>query len=163
MTKFNFMTATKAELQTHIEEKEKSNIKITEFFTKERAEWSNELTPLYKTLAYRDMNKIVDLQAETLSLRHRIQDKISEYMSSLSKQNTYYKTSAADRTQYYLTGFGIKTSSTEKKEFVNRDLAQDKSGLELMETHIEFLRECRYNCDQIGYAVKNMIGLMAYI
>ena len=163
MAKFDFMTATKAELDKHIEDKEKSNEKITEFFSKEREEWSKQLLPLYKTLSYRDMNKIADLQAETLSLRHRIQDKISEYMSSLSKQSSYYKKSWADKIQYYHTGFGIKLSSTEKKEFVNRDLREDKVGLELMETHIEFLRECRYSCDQIQYAVKNLIGLMAYV
>lgn len=159
----NFMKATREELQTFMDSLEATNDKIETAFEKERGEWSAELNPLYDTLRYMDKTKVVNLQAETLSLRQRIQDKITYYMSQLSKRMPIYRQSVGDRFEFYATGFGIKSSDGLKKSFVDRDMSQRKRNIELLENHIEFLRECRYSCDQIQYSVKNIVGIAQYI
>ncbi len=84
-------------------------------------------------------------------------------MKRLSKSNTNYKKANADRVEYYMTGFGIKVSDATRTKLIDRDLSERERNVESLQTHIEYLRECRNGCDQIGYAVKNLVGLISYI
>ena len=161
--KLDFMKADRKTLETAMDKVEEKNNKIEEIFSDERKEWGDELLPLFDILRRMDKNSMVDLQAETLSLRHRIQDKITYYMAKLSKSMPSHKSALADRFEFYATGYGIKTSAPEQRKFVDRDLAQRSRSIELLENHIEYLRECRYSCDQIQYAVKNVIGIAQYV
>ena len=156
---FNFMKATREELEAFMDNLESTNDKIEAAFEKESNDWTLQINPLIDTLRYMDKNKIANLQADTLSLRQRVQDKITYYMAQLAKRRPLFNKSIGDRMEYYATGFGIKTSAAEKKVFVDRDVSQRKRNIELLENHIDFLRETRYNCDQIMYGVKNVIGL----
>ena len=163
MASIDFIKASRQQLEQVMDKLEETNNKIDVNFEKERLTWKNELMPLYEILRNLDKTAMADLQASTLSLRHRIQDKITYYMSQLSKNLPKHKSAVGDRFEYYLTGFGIKVGSEDKKRFVERDMAQRKRSIELLENHIEFLRECRYSCDQIQYAVKNVVGIAQYL
>ena len=132
-------------------------------FRDQREVWSNTLTPLYKKLSTREPKIIMDAQSECLAIRSRLQDDISKHTSQLTKAYVSYKNAFGDRMEYYMTGFGVKTSSSEKVKMVDRDLAEAKRRVELLETHIEFLKECRYSCDQVGYSIKNIVGLISYL
>lgn len=142
---------------------EEANKKLEEFFENERSQWREMLTPLYKTLAKKEPKSAIELQAETLSLRQKIQEDITVYMNRLTREISKFRKAKADRFEYYFHGFGLKTASSEKTIMVERDLAEKKRNVELLESHIEFLRECRYNCDQIQYSVKNLVGLLGYM
>ena len=132
-------------------------------FRDQREVWSNTLTPLYKKLSTREPKIIMDAQSECLAIRSRLQDDISKHTSQLTKAYVSYKNAFGDRMEYYMTGIGVKTSSSEKVKMVDRDLAEAKRRVELLETHIEFLKECRYSCDQVGYSIKNIVGLISYL
>jgi len=142
---------------------EATNEKLELFFDEERVRWEKLLQPLYATLASRDMKSTVVLQADVLSLRQKLQEDITMYMNRLAKEMSKFRKAKADRLEFYMHGFGIKTASTERTAMIDRDLSEKKRNVELLESHIEFLRESRYSCDQIQYAVKNLVGLMAYI
>jgi len=142
---------------------ENSNGKLEDYFDEERKKWNNLLSTLYAVLSKKDINAITELQANVLSLRQKIQEDISIYMNRLTKENSKLRKAKADRMEYYMYGFGLKTGSTEKTMMIDRDLNEKKRNVELLESHIEYLRECRYSCDQIQYAVKNLVGLLNYI
>lgn len=162
-SKIDLTKASRDQIDKYNEKTENLNEKLEDYFEKERSKWEKELMPLYQTLSDRDNYKIINLQSSTLSLRHKIQDEISSYMAKLSKEMPKYKASYADRMEFYMHGYGIKTASSEKTKMVDRDLSEKKRNIELLENHIEFLRQCRYACDQIQYSVKNIVGLMNYM
>ena len=114
-----------------------------------------------------ETNNIIDLGFSLSKIQREIpkglQDDISKHTSQLTKAYVSYKNAFGDRMEYYMTGFGVKTSSSEKVKMVDRDLAEAKRRVELLETHIEFLKECRYSCDQVGYSIKNIVGLISYL
>lgn len=139
------------------------NERAREFYEKEQETWRVELAPLYELLATRDFKELTNLQAVNLSLRHRIQDSITKYLTRLSKENVKYKQSFGDRMEFYIDGFGYKTNNGEKIKMIERDLNERKHAVELLEAHIEHLKELRYCCDQIQYSVKNITALMSYI
>ena len=139
------------------------NDKAEDIFKRERDKWSNLLSPLYSKLSNKDKKDIVELQSESLAIREQLQQSISYHSSQLSKANVTYKNAFGDRLEFYMTGFGIKTASSEKTKMVDRDLAEAKRRTELLEVHIDFLRECRYSCDQIGYAIKNLTEIYKYL
>jgi hypothetical protein len=155
--------AKREELERIMIKVEEANKKLEDYFEIERKKWQDMLDPLYAILSTKDPRSAVELQADTLSLRQKLQEDITIYMNRLAREMSKFRKSKADRFEYYMTGYGIKTASSEKTVMVERDLAEKKRNVELLESHIEFLRECRYNCDQIQYSVKNLVGLLAYM
>lgn len=139
------------------------NDKAEVIFTKEREKWSELLRPLYARLGRRDAVDYVLIQSECLSIREQLQQSIAFHQTQLSKAHVTYKNAFGERMEFYMHGFGIKVNTGEKTKLVDRDLAEAKRRSELLEVHIDFLRECRYSCDQVGYAVKNFTELMKYI
>ena len=138
------------------------NENIDSFLSTEKDKLTKELNPLYQQLTAKDFNQLIDLQAAILSLRHRIVDFITVYLNKLSKEIAKIKKVKSDRMMYYLTGFGIKIGSTQITSLIDSDLAEHDRGIKLLETYIEYLRECKQSCDQVGYSVKNRIELLRY-
>lgn len=160
--KIDLKTAKLTEIENNNNKISEVNIRAKEFYDNERKTWSEELMPLYGKLKIKEFTELTELQAINLSLRHRIQDSITHYLNRLSKENVRYKQAFGDRMEYYIDGFGLKTNSGEKTKLVDRDLNERKHAIELLEAHIEHLRELRQICDQIQYAVKNITTLMGY-
>lgn len=159
----DLIKAKREQIDSYLEQLREKNDTIEKYFDGQREKYQEMLEPLYTKLGKREMETTITLQAEVLSLRGKIQEDITNHMNRLSKENTKYKKSVADRMEYYMHGFGYKTASTERKELINRDIAERKRMSELLESHIEYLREIRYSCDQIQFAVKNLVGIMNYI
>ena len=139
------------------------NDKAEDLFSRERDKWSELLSPLYARLGHRDPTDYILIQSESLSAREQLQQSIAKHSNNLSKAQVTYKNAYGERMEFYMHGFGIKVNTGEKTKLVDRDLAEAKRRSELLEVHIDFLRECRYSCDQIAYAVKNFTALLAYI
>lgn len=139
------------------------NIKVENFFDNERSKWNTELQELHDILHSNKHEDFIRLQSKCLSIRQMIQESITKYMNKLSKENAKYRKYNADRFEFYMTGFGLKTGAGDKKILIDRDLTESKHNVELIESHIEYLRECRISCDQIQFAVKNAIALLNYL
>ncbi|SRR6266403_1965584 len=140
-----------------------ANDKIQDFLDQQRQKWSNEIHPLFDALRSSDAKMFLDIQANSLSLRQKLTEEITNYLSKISKDKTKLNKCLADRTEYYMHGFGMKTTDRQQREMINRDLAQTQRSMEMLELHVEFLRETRVACDNIGYAVKNKLGFMTYL
>jgi hypothetical protein len=57
----------------------------------------------------------------------------------------------------------LKTNTGEKSVMVDGDLAELDRTIELMQLHIDFLRDCVKTVDNLQFAVKNRVMLMEYL
>jgi ketosteroid isomerase-like protein len=160
------MDYSKADRQSVDQQNEKiliANDRVQDLLDQHRQKWNNEVELLFNVLRSGDVKEFNDLQAKALSLRQRLTEEITTYLNKISKDKRTLDKCIADRVEYYMHGFGMKTTDKQQKDMINRDLAQKQRSMELLEAHVEHLRETRTVCDQIGYAVKNRLGFMAYL
>jgi hypothetical protein len=162
-TKLNLKTANAQQIVNMNVNMNTKNDKAEELFKNEREKWSKLLTPLYGRLGTKNVRDIVSIQSDCLSIREQIQQSISYHSNQLSKARVALRNATGDRFEFYYHGFGMKTNTSEKTKMVDRDLAEAERRNELLEVHIDFLRECRVSCDQIGYAVKNLVSILTYL
>ena len=134
---------------------------LEEFYTSEREVWDAKLKPLFNKLRG-NPQILVELQSETLIVRQSLCDEINSSLTALIKEKLKLKKVAADRMMHWSTGSGLKYTAKEYITLIENDLKDIMAEMELLEAHIEHLRECRTNCDQIGYGVKNRIEMLNY-
>lgn len=157
-TKLDYTKATRKDVMMSWAAYEEYNNKVEELFFKERAEWEAMKREILHKIGDVDLAKIVgDLQVLNLAFRSQCTEKIAFYMNRLARDNVRMNRTLGDRREYYLTNFGLKTTDTQTKDMLNRDLSELKRSMEMMETHIEYIRENIKFSDQIGYAIKNKV------
>lgn len=146
-----------------IDNVKKLNDTFDEFLKNDREEWNKILEPLFQRVTHKSPDDLMELQALGLSRRQMLVEKIATYMNKLAKETISLKQAEADRFLFYMTGFGIKTNTGEKKILFDAELAELERNIQLIQTHIEFLRDCKLSCDNINWAVKNRISLMGIL
>lgn len=140
---------------------EKNNAMET-FYSGKREEWTKCIMPLFKQL--KDVPQAVyEMQAEALSYRHGLNEEIAFFLSKLSKEMSSLKKAKRDRFVYYATGFSLKTNTGEKTVLTDGDLSENDRSIEMLQAHIEFLRDCVKTLDNLQFAVKNRVMLMEYL
>lgn len=132
--------------------------KTEDFLEKQRASWNRKLDPLYNKLK-QDPDSLLELQSTVLSYRQMITEEIAMFMNKLSRDIVLMKNAKSDRYMFYATGFGLKTNLQEKKLLIDSELAELEHKKEILETHLEFLKEAKVMCDNLGWAVKNRIEI----
>jgi uncharacterized protein YicC (UPF0701 family) len=162
-TPLNLKTANAQQIANMNSNMNSKNDKAEELFKQEREKWSKLLSPLYTRMGTKSVRDIVSIQSDTMSIREQIQQSLSYHSNQLSKARVALRNATGDRFEFYYHGFGMKTNTSDKVKMVDRDLAEAERRNELLEVHIEFLRECRISCDQIGYAVKNLVEILKYL
>ena len=92
-----------------------------------------------------------------------LNEQINFFLNKRSKETTKIKRLRQDKFVFYATGFGIKTNLGEKGILIDGHLAENDRSLEIIESHIQFMRDTVKNLESLGFAVKNMIELMNYL
>jgi hypothetical protein len=159
----DFLKANRETIELHVLALEKKNQKVKDYLFEERERYNAKLGKLITTLGDKDILNTIMLQSDMLNVRQEIVDDISKWATKYASQKSTYSKSVADRMEYYMHGFGLKTTNGEKTQMMDRDLREVKLGLELIEQHIEFLRDTRSSCDNIGYAMKNRTVMLQYL
>lgn len=144
------------------------NDKYENYFETKREKWNEELEPIFRSIyqnnfTINNSRVIVDAQANALSFRQRLQQDISKYAQKLSKQKSQNKILSQEKFIFYSTGFGLKTNLGEKKLLIDGHLRENERQSDLIETHIDFLRETSSNLESFQYSVKNVISLIDYL
>ena len=124
--------------------------------------------PLFKVLSINlnnnDASKsILEAQSISLSFRQEINEQISVFLSKRSREDIKIKKIRQDKFIFYATGFGIKTNLGEKTLLIDAHLAENERGIQLIENHIQFLRDTLKNLETFGFSIKNMIELLNYL
>jgi hypothetical protein len=145
-----------------------TNDKLEDFFNNKRAEWNKTIEPLFKVLSLdlsspSNLKSILEGQSLALSYRQQINEQISLFLNKRSKETTKIKKLRQDKFIFYATGFGIKTNLGEKGILIEGHIAENDRTIEIIDSYIEFLRDCNKNLESLGYSIKNMIELMNYL
>lgn len=110
---------------------------------------------------YADIKKLIEYQAEIISYSQIASEEIKTYALMLSKNNTQIKELIKQRYEFYSTKYQLNVKNdTAKKSLVEADIARIRQRSELLEIHIQFLRDTASNLESLNYAVKNRIELM---
>lgn len=144
------------------------NDKYEDFFSKKRLEWNNQLEPLFKTIyqgnfTMNNSRKIIDAQASVLSLRQKCNDKIGYYAQKMAKIKSENAIISQQKYLFYSTGFGLKTNLGEKKLLIDGHLRENTRHSDLIENHINYLRETLNTLESWGYGIKNIIQIIEYL
>jgi hypothetical protein len=136
--------------------------KFDDEYTKSRAMVAEKLYPLYIKLKG-DIQDIYEIQPEMLSTRQIISDQMSFFIGKLLKVNKKIREVESSKLQDYLPMKKDGYSSKDIQMMIDDDLKEIKAQKEILEIHIDFLKECRRNCDQIGYGIKNRNAIAVYL
>lgn len=103
---------------------------------------------------------VVPLQADSISIRQQLNEQIKQMSYTLYKLMPRIKTFKKQRFEYYAGAQApYATNATERTKLVEWDLAIHDHKKDILDTHIEFLRESMKVMDVIGYAIKNKVAL----
>lgn len=139
------------------------------YFKKVRTDWNEKIEKLVENVRFENfvgdnIQKVFDSQSYASSYMHILTDEISVFMTKLSKSKTTEKAALQAKFIYYSTGFGMKVSNaTQMKYLIDSHVAEEARACELLETHIEYLRDSRKVLETYMYSIKNAIQLYNYI
>lgn len=138
------------------------NDKTEELLKTQRSQWVHKIEPLLETM--RDgIEELYEMQASALSYRHILGDEINFYTTKLSKVIAEQKRIRKDKLINYTIKFQVKLNTSEKNVCIDADTSEMERYVELLQMHIEFLRESIKTIDNLQFAVKNKIALLDYL
>jgi hypothetical protein len=146
---------------------EETNDRMEEFFLNKRSDWNKNIEPLFQIMKQNfkpeTTEKIIDIQASALSYRQILNEEISLFLNKRSKEDIKLKRLKQEKFIFYATGFGLKTNMGEKSILIDAHTSQIERTIQLIDTHIEFLRASAKNLESLGYAIKTIIELYNYL
>mgnify|MGYP000860232898 CR=1 FL=1 len=144
-----------------------TNDKLEDFFASKRDTWNKNIDPLYISLrndfTIDNSQKIIEIQSLALSYRQVINEEISLFLNKRTKEEVKMKKLKQDKFVFYATGFGLKTNLGEKALLIDAHIAENERNLQLIDVHVDFLRNSSKNLETLGYTIKNIIELMNYL
>jgi len=148
-----------------IEKSKAKNEKFEDYFKESRKRWNEKIEPLFGILKepITKTDSIMMNQAVSLAYKQELADQISDFLSKRSKEENSLKVLKREKFFLYALSSGLKTNMGEKTILIEGHINENQRSLELIETHIEFLRSCVKNLDSFGFTLKNIIELMNYL
>lgn len=157
---------TKEELE-RINKVKETNDKMEEFFNQKRERWNENIEPLFQIMktnfTLENSQKIIEIQSLALSYRQNINEEISYFLNKRSKEDVKLKALKQEKFIFYATGVGLKTNMGEKNLLIDAHIGENERNIQLIDTHIEFLRSTSKNLEALGFTIKNIIELMNYL
>lgn len=161
------MTLYDTEEIERINKARETNDKLEDFFASKREAWNKNMEPLYISLRENftidNSHKIIEIQSLALSYRQVINEEISLFLNKRTKEEVKMKKLKQDKFVFYATGFGLKTNLGEKALLIDAHIAENERNLQLIDVHVDFLRNSSKNLETLGYTIKNIIELMNYL
>lgn len=150
-----------------INKAKETNDKTEEFFNQKREKWNKNIEPLFQIMktnfTLENSQKIIEIQSLALSYRQNINEEISYFLNKRSKEDVKLKTLKQEKFIFYATGVGLKTNMGEKNLLIDAHISENERNIQLIDTHIEFLRSTSKNLESLGFTIKNIIELMNYL
>tara|TARA_Y100000389_G_C17449956_1_gene514100 strand:+ start:2047 stop:2481 length:435 start_codon:yes stop_codon:yes gene_type:complete len=121
----------------------------------EREEWNNNITELVKSS--KRIEELSQSQVFMLSYRQILVDKLTDMKNTIGRKISRNYSYIANRTQYYKTSHSIKLQDRDIKEFINADMSESLSQLDMLKNQIDYYRSTIDTLDKLGFAIKNRI------
>ena len=129
-------------------------------FSTERDDWTNQVKSLAERL--KNIYDVGDLLTDLYSQRQIAGDYVHEIASLGSRLNKIYRERKRERYIHYTQNYDLRLDKDPKNMFIEVDLAELVERRELIQNHLEFMRETLRSIDTICYGVKHRIALEEY-
>lgn len=123
----------------------------------DREKWSTRILEMIRGL--KQMDSLVDSQVNMLSYRHMLIDHITGIQSIIYRKKESYELKYREKYIEYTTNGNLKLNGGEKDRFVKADLTPIQRQISLLESHLDFYRECIRTLDNSAFAIRNRIKL----
>lgn len=137
------------------EELEAKTLELEETLMRDRDKWSKKIRDLVAML--RNMNEISEAQVLMLSYRQMLLDATSSFQASLYKKNVSFDAFYKSKFREYTLDYDIKLNGGEKEKLIRSDLSIIQRQIHLLESHIDYYKECIRTLDNMGFAIRNRI------
>lgn len=123
----------------------------------DRLDWNAKLDKLVKDS--KRIEQLAESQVFMLSYRQILVDKLIDMKNVISRKNARNYAYIRDRWRYYRTNYDLKLQDKEIKDFMNADMCENITQLELLNNQIEYYRSTIDTIDKLGFAIKNRIAI----
>jgi len=128
---------------------------------KEREDYWNKTIDVIKGKLMCSVKDVIPVQAEAISLRQILTEQIKSMSYEIYKLIPKMHTCRKQIFEYYA---GAKapyiTNASERNKLVEWDMALHDQRKNVLDEHINFLRETMRNVDNINYSIKNKITIL---
>jgi hypothetical protein len=129
-------------------------------FQTEREEWTTKVQSLTERL--KSIYDCAELLTDLYSQRQIAGDYIHELVAHSSKLNRVYRERKRERFLHYTQNYDLRLDKDPKMLFIDVDLADLVERREILQNHLDFMRETLRSIDTICYGVKHRIALEEY-
>jgi hypothetical protein len=129
-------------------------------FSKEREDWTSKVSSLSERL--RNIYDVAELLTDLYSQRQIAGDYAHELVGHASRLNRIYRERKKERFLYYTQNYDLRLDKDPKMLFIDVDLADLVERREILQNHLEFMRETLRSIDTMCYGVKHRIALEEY-
>jgi len=136
---------------------ESSSEKLSKRFTEEREQWKKTIADMSERL--RDIYSVGSLLTDLYSQRQVALEYSHTLMSHLIRLNKILRAKKAERWLHYTQNYDLRLDKDPKNLMVDVDLGPIIEQKEMVENHLNYMRETVKTVDTICYGVKYRISL----
>jgi hypothetical protein len=130
-------------------------LEIEKKLQSQRNDWGIKIVNLIKQL--KDIEGLSDAQVDMLSYRQMLVEQLTKFrIRSKNTSTTYEKKFKSKFISYF--NYDYKINDKQKVDMVNADLHFYRRQLGLLDSQIEFFKECINTLDKMGFAIKNRVN-----
>jgi hypothetical protein len=138
-------------------ELEEKTVQLELSLVKDREQWNKKIHEVIQML--KTMTELPEAQILMLSYRQMIVDGISGMQASIYKKNISYDSYYKIKFREYSLDYDMKLTGGEKERMIKADLGIVKRQISLLESHLEYYRECIKTLDNMGFAIQRRIAV----
>lgn len=142
------------------QEASSKNEALNSRFATEREDWTNRVRSLSERL--KSIFDLAELLTDLYSQRQIAGDYIHELVALGSRMNRVYRERKKERYLFYSQNYDLRLDKDPKALFIDVDLAELVERRELLQNHLDYMRETLRSIDTICYGVKHRISLEEY-
>lgn len=136
------------------------NKELVARFKQERAEWTDRIKDMSDRL--RDIYKVADLQTDIYSYRQIAVEYSHTLMVHLTKVNHIFRARKVERWEHYTRNYDLRMDKDPKELHIYVDIADINERRELLQNHLDYMRETVKTIDTISFGIKHRIQLEEY-
>ena len=123
--------------------------KMMTLLSDREAFWNQTIIELSKQLNC-SAKDVIPLQAQVISIRQQLTEEIKKISYEIFKFLPKIKLIKKQRYEYYHTQYKIITNASEKMKLIEWDIANYDHKKDILDGHIEFLRDSLKNIDNLN-------------
>lgn len=136
------------------------NVELFNRFEKERGLWKESVVDMSNRLS--DIYKVSDLLTDLYSQRQVALEYAHNLQSLLIQLNRTYRQRRVERWDYYTKNYDLRMDKEPKELHINVDLANLVERKDMLQNHLDYMRQTITSIDTICYGIKHRVSLEEY-